>query len=130
MSRRYRSALVADFHRFYGLSLSGMKDWGIPLSEVCDMAAGLPPDSAVRRAADPHWRRTPEIDFLRDVEHGTRVLAWLQTKDGAAGRNYPEPVRLPWDPEPEGTIKGDAMTTEDWDRHLGWDKLKQEKGIR
>ena len=126
---RHRSALVADFHRFYGLSLSKMKEWGIPLTEVCDMAVQMPLDSAVRRSVDPHWQRTPEIDILRDVEHGLRVLAWQQTKSATRGKDYPEPMRLPWDPEPEGTIKGDAMSTEDWDKHLGWDKLKQEKGI-
>lgn len=130
MSPPYRSALVADFHRYYGLSLSSMHEWGIPLLEVCDMAAGLPPDSAVRRAVDPHWQRTPDIDLLREIEHGLRVLAWQQTKPASKGIGYPEPMRLPWDPDPEGTVKGDRMTTEEMDEFLGWDKIKAERGIR
>jgi hypothetical protein len=126
---RHRSALVADFHRYYGLSVSAMKEWGIPLTEVCDMAVNLPLDSAVRRSVDPHWQRTPEIDILRDVEHNLRVLAWQQTSSAKKGIGYPEPMRLPWDADPEGTVKGDRMTTDEMDEFLGWDKLKAERGI-
>ena len=125
----HRSALVADFHRTYGLSLSKMREWGIPLTEVCDMATQLPLDSAVRRSVDEHWQRTPEIDLLRDIEHDLRVLAWQQTSSGSKGTGYPEPMRLPWDPPPEGTVKGDRMTTDEMDEFLGWDKLKAERGI-
>lgn len=128
--RLHRSALVADFHRFYGLSLSQIKEWGIPLPEIGDMASNLPLDSATRRALDPHWRRTPELDMLREIEYGIRVLGWQRTRLAQRGMNYPERMRLPWDPEPEGTIKGDRMSTEDWDKELGWDKLKAEGKFR
>lgn len=129
---RHRPALVADFHRYYGLSLRAMKEWGIPLEEVTHMAANLPLDSAVRRSVDEHWQRTPELDILRKLEHDVRILMWQNTSDGAKGRmsSYPEPMRLPWDPAPEGTVQGDRMSFEEADEFLGWDKLKQEKGIR
>lgn len=89
------------------------------------MAAYLPPESAVRRHLDKHWQRTGEVDLLREIEHGIRYTAWILLRQGGQKRaEYPEPLGLPWDPDPEGTVKGDVMTLEDWDRHLGWDKLK------
>lgn len=117
----HRDALVADFHRFYGRSLSQMREWGIPLGEVAAMAAYLPPEAACRRVMDEHWQRTPEIDLLRSVEHSLRVLAWQNTEAARKGNGYPEAVQLPWDPEPEGTIKGDRMTLEEAAEWLGWD---------
>jgi hypothetical protein len=106
-----------------------MREWGIPLTEVSDMASQMPLDSAVRRSVDPHWQRTPEIDILRDVEHMLRVLSWQQTTSATKGIGYPEPMRLPWDPDPEGTVKGDRMTVDEADKFLGWDKIKAERGI-
>jgi hypothetical protein len=102
-----------------------MPEWGIPLREVADMATFLPVESATRRSLDPHWQRTPEVDLLRDVEYGLRILAWQQTEKGAKGVGYPEPMRLPWDPTPEGTISGDTMTMDEADRWLGFDKIRE-----
>lgn len=123
---QHRGALTSDFRRFYGLSpMSGMRDWGIPLSEICDYAANLPPESAVRRSLDPHWQRTPELDMLREMEHELRVLIWQNGSGRAA--SYPEPMRMPWDPDPDGTVKGERMTFDEMDEFLGWDKLKAER---
>jgi hypothetical protein len=106
-----------------------MRDWGIPLSEVADMAVYLPPDSAVRRALDEHWQRTPEIDLLREIEHDLRIIAWQKTKDGQRGIRPPEPLRLPWDPPSEtDKIVGDVMTTDEMAKWLGWDKLLEKGG--
>ena len=89
------------------------------------MAAYLPPESATRRALDPHWQRTPEVDLLREVEHDLRILAWQQTQDGSKGRNVPERIPLPWDAPPEGSLRGDRMTLDEIDAWLGWDQLKE-----
>jgi hypothetical protein len=102
-----------------------MREWGIPLHEVADMAAHLPPDSAVRRHLDEHWQRSGEIDLLRDIEHDLRVATWVLLKQGGQKNvQYPDPIGLPWDPPAEGTVQGDRMTFEEADAFLGWDKLK------
>lgn len=62
------------------------------------------------------------MDLLRSIEHSLRVLRWQQTRDGARGRNAPEPLALPWDPEPEGAIRGDAMTLDEAASWLGWER--------
>lgn len=46
-----------------------------------------------------------------------RVVAWLGSEDGRKGLNFPEPLPLPWDPEPEGTYRGDVM---EWDEAMTW----------
>ena len=91
-----------------------------PLRDVAAWAAHLPPESATARALDPHWQRSNEVELLRVMEHGIRVLAWQRTEDGKRGRNAPEPIPLPWDPPPEGTIRGDAMTWDEAADFLGW----------
>lgn len=90
------------------------------MHEVASLATQLPQDSALHRALNPHWWRTTEIDFLRSIEHGVRVLAWQQTKDGHRGYDPPAPLSLPWDPEPEGAIKGDEMTWDEAAEYFGW----------
>lgn len=120
-----RPALVADFHRFYGLSLSDMREWGIPLSEVADMAMHLPPrESAVGRVLDPNWQRTNETDLLREIEHGIRALLWQNS--GRPNSPRPERIPLPWDAKPDGTIEGDRMTLDEADEFLGWADRKKE----
>lgn len=51
--REYREPLMADFRRYYGLSIAECRAQGIPLREVAAMAAYLPPESATARAVNP-----------------------------------------------------------------------------
>lgn len=79
-----------------------MREWGIPWTEIADMAAHLPPDSACR-LVDQHPHRLL-AELLREVEHDLRRLAW-------SGRGEPPTkIALPWD-EPE-IGQGDAV---EWD---------------
>lgn len=107
VSRDYRGQLRADMRRFYGMGWADARS--LPLTEVADMVAHLPPESAVMRAANPHPDRSLTLDLLQLVEHGVRVLAWQQTADATKGRNYPKYVRLPWD-EPERVWSSDALS--------------------
>lgn len=49
------------------------------------------------------------------------MLRWQNTDDGRFGANQPEPIVLPWDPAPEGTLAGDAMPVDELLEFLGWD---------
>ena len=115
--------MTADFHRYYGLSWARRRSWGIPLSEVADMAAHLPVESATWRDVNPHWRRTIDTDLLRLVEHSLRWLVWAKTVDGERGRNIPHLIPMPWD-EPDQTEsvwRGDALDWDDTADALGGD---------
>lgn len=81
---------------------------------ICHQA---PVGSAIWRSAAEHPDRTHLVDLARQIEFDLRVLAWQGTEDGQRGRNYPEPIVLPWDPAPEGSIRGDVM---EWDEALEW----------
>lgn len=106
--------------RFYGMSLAEARERGIGLLEVADMVAHLPREGAVHRAANPHWQASPEIELLRELEFGVRVLAWQNSRDGQRGLNVPERIRLPWDPAPEGSLRGDSMSWDEAADWLGW----------
>ena len=53
------------------------------------------PDTALYKAmAGDRWPRTTELELLRMIERGVRVLAWQQ---GRPGQPYPELIEMPWD---------------------------------
>ena len=101
----FRGPLSADFRRFYGCNLTDALAGRVgPLSEVAAWAAHLPPESAVRRAMDPHWQRTPEVDLLRENAYLLDVLVYVTaTANGAKNLSMPERIPLPWDPSAEAT---------------------------
>lgn len=64
---------------------------------------------------------THDLELLRSIDLSLRWLVWAKTRDGAKGRNQPEPYRFPWEDQPErGGFRGDPMTTDEADRFLGW----------
>ena len=80
------------------------------------------PESAVYKAlTGDEWQRSPELEFLRSIEHSLRVLAWQNS--GGKGVDYPEPIRLPWD-EPAAE-RPDAMDLDEVFAFLGWDKPRE-----
>lgn len=63
------------------------------------LAAQLPAESRCARAVDPRAAWTAGEWMLRSIEHGVRVLAWMQTRDGERGRRRPRPVPAPGERE-------------------------------
>lgn len=117
-SREHRERLRADFRRFYGKPLSAPRAEGWPLQEFADCVAHLPPESATARHGAEHGLTLADQVLLR-VEHGVRVLAWQQSKDGSKGANYPEPLL---GAEPKETVgpKPDRMSADEMKQRLGW----------
>lgn len=127
--RRHRGPLAADFRRYYQLSpLAAISDWGIPLSELAEYVAHLPPDSATMRTVDKDAWVTPEVQMLREMEHTLRVLKWQRTDDGAKARNYPKPIPLTAaekakerdEAAKNGDIDFDVTTKDRMRQLLGW----------
>lgn len=78
------------------------------------------PDSALVRDMDPDWWVTPAVRLAREIEHNTRVLGWLQSKDGSKGRNYPKRITLTQaEREAEDGIRPTAMPVRDLNEWLG-----------
>jgi hypothetical protein len=107
-----------------------LRDWPTDDFNIRDLLVivkNTPPGSALARAlepdAQPHFLAQHQLQLARSVDHALRVLLWAKTKDGEKGRNYPEPYRFPWEPDPNPAIRGDVMTTDEADEFLGWGKL-------
>lgn len=116
----HHGQLRADFRRFYGDSLDGFRAAGVPLSEVADMAANLPEESACFRAMNPNWQHDHALELARSTEYAARWLVWAKTGDGQKNRNQPEPYLFPWEEKQDDAIRGDLMTIDEAAEWLGW----------
>lgn len=65
------------------------------LFEASDLAAYLPPGSAVWRSEGGEMAWTDETHMLSAVEYNTHILYWMKTKDGSKGNKPPTPNRPP-----------------------------------
>lgn len=74
----------------------------LPWQRLRRIITHLAEDSATARA---RRAQAPALDtqFLRSIEHGVRVLAWQQTKDGSTGDRAPQPIGLQGDPVVNGS---------------------------
>lgn len=110
--------LRADFRRFYGHSIDEFRGMGVPLSEVADLAAHLPPESVTFRKYNPDYGHDHELELLRRLEFSASVLVWAQGK--RKKHDWPALYMFPWEDDPNRVIKGDVMTTDEVDEWLGW----------
>ena len=78
------------------------------------------PDGSAIHRTDPAWRHTIDLELARASEFWLRWLHWAKTADGAKNRNRPEPLRFPWEPEPENPYRGDALPMDEMAARLGW----------
>ena len=121
MLRHHRGPLSADLRRYYHANLSDVLAGQVAsLGDVAAWVACLPPESAVLRSMEPRAAHTHALELSRGIEHSLRVLVWSKTKDAERGRNYPEPYLFPWEQDSRPGYRGDAMTTDDADKLLGW----------
>lgn len=88
----HEGALRAALRAEYGVDL---RDPGMSLLDLADLAANLPPGCALFRAAGGAMAWPPEVHMLAAVEFRLRVLAWQKTEDGKNGRNKPQPIDPP-----------------------------------
>lgn len=88
----FEGPLRASLRSEYGVDL---RDPGMPLLDLADLAANLPPGCALYRATGGDMAWSAETHMLAAVEFRLRVLAWQKTEDGKHGRNKPEPIKAP-----------------------------------
>lgn len=88
----FEGALRASLRAEYGVDL---RDPGMGVLDLADLAANLPHGCALYRAAGGPAAWSDEIHMLAAVEFRLRVLAWQKTKDGKNGTKVPEPMTPP-----------------------------------
>jgi hypothetical protein len=77
------------------------------VTQYASCAAYLPPDGAVAQAIGGGVRQWGLAECLAaDVANHLRLLVWMNTEDGARGRNRPEMVRPPSGAQGEAEARG------------------------
>lgn len=92
--RDFPNELRADFQEHYGLNIDRMGD-DYTFFHAAVLAAQLPDGSRTMRALFPERQWDDQTRILAMIEHGIRILAWQQTKDGRNGRRFPQPIKSP-----------------------------------
>lgn len=81
------NALICDLAETYGVF-----DYkALPVHLVAALSSGLRDDSRIKMNMSG-TKATPEQLLLAGIADGTNLLAWLQSKDGAKGRNRPHSI--------------------------------------
>lgn len=91
-SLEFEGPLRASLRAEYGVDL---RDPGMTLLDLADLAASLPPGCALYRATGGDMAWTAEMHMLARLDFDLRVLAWQKTEDGKRGRNQPKPIEAP-----------------------------------
>jgi hypothetical protein len=93
--RKYRGALRADFRHYYALDLRQALSGALSAFDIGDLAANLPPGSAVWREHGGALAWTQAEHFAAAQLHAANVANWQRTKDGQKGSNPPKPLEPP-----------------------------------
>lgn len=88
----FEGPLRASLRAEYGVDL---RDPGMTLLDLADLAANLPPGCALFRATGGDMAWTTEMHMLARLDYDLRILAWQKTEDGKKGRNQPKPIDPP-----------------------------------
>lgn len=88
----FEGPLRASLRAEYGVDL---RDPGMTLLDLADLAASLPPGCALFRATGGDMAWTTEMHMLARLDYDLRILAWQKTEDGKKGRNQPKPIDPP-----------------------------------
>lgn len=123
--RDHRGPARADVRRYYGIPLDGAREAGVPLSELADMVAHLPPEAAVWRALDPDWRWDIHAQLTAQVIDEVRALTWLLERlKTKSKRKAPEPFPRPGVTPPEDVSvyggRSSALPMDEMAAWLGW----------
>lgn len=87
MVARNENALVCDFAEVYHIY-----DYkSMPLKQAAILAAGLPPDSRIKREISGQ-KQTTDILLLAAIADALNTLVWFQTTDGQRGVNRPDSI--------------------------------------
>ncbi len=93
--KEYRGALRADFRQYYGVDLRESLARPCGLFDTADLAANLPPGSAVWREHGGPMAWTQAEHFAAAQLHAAQIANWQRTKDGQKGSNPPKPLEPP-----------------------------------
>ncbi|HXH34325.1 MAG TPA: DUF5361 domain-containing protein [Plantibacter sp.] len=86
----HRGPLLASIRAEYGI---GFRD--LPLRELSELVANLPPGCALWRATGGPNAWSAEMHLLNHIEWRLQILDWRKTPNGQKGRNQPKLSKPP-----------------------------------
>lgn len=115
------NALICDLAETYGIF-----DYkALPVHLVATLSSGLRDDSRSKMNMSGANMTTEQL-LLAGIADGTNLLAWLQSKDGAKGRNRPHSILKEILKETEGGGNAVFATGEDFDS--AWKRATGKEG--
>lgn len=116
---------MADLHRYHRVRLVEVREH-FTATEVADWVANLPDDASTKRAINPAWRHTYDLELQRAIHFRLSAIEWQLS--GGQGEQ-PEPIRFEWEPEPEGDERPDSMTIDELADWIGDERFAEALGI-
>lgn len=80
-------ALICDFAETYHI----YDIWGLEITYLATLAAGLRADSRIMKKMSGE-KEFSTAQILAMIADNTRISCWLQSTDGANGKNYPPSI--------------------------------------
>lgn len=110
--------LRGDFQQFYGLNFNDAGE-SFSFEYAADLAATLPNDSRIAKAANPANEWTVAEYMLANIEYCASWLAWSRTKDAKHNMNKPKRRLTPLEAA-KTRVKLEATDLDEIDRRLGY----------
>lgn len=107
---------MADLHRYHRVRLVEVREH-FTATEVADWVANLPDDASTKRAINPAWRHTYDLELQRAIHFRLSAIEWQLS--GGQGEQ----------PEPEGDERPDSMTIDELADWIGDERFAEALGI-
>ena len=104
MRARNEDALICDFAETYHV----FDYMALPARTAATLAAGLPPDSRIKRELTGQ-KQTTEIMLLAAITDALNTLVWFKTEDGHKGINRPTSILRELTDEKEQVVAFDSI---------------------
>lgn len=111
------------------MALEDVISGAISVWDAAELMDRLPSGSAIWREIGGARALTSTEQMLRALEFQTRVNTWMQSKDGASGKNRPEPLPLPkgiYEDDIKATVRSERIKRHDARRAERLERLKKQ----
>lgn len=81
--------------RYYGISPATLRAGEYTVIDLAELVDALPDGCAYKLEVGGYWALTNDQKFYAAQEYQLRVANWMDSKDGASGKNPPRPMEAP-----------------------------------
>lgn len=133
MLRAGKTELICDLAETYGV----LDYRALPVETLAALCVGLREDSRIKRkiAGERPDAPDPNLLMLATIADGVSRLVWMQTKDGAQGRNIPKSLvaallKTPSKDNEVASFDSASDFESEWERITGTEHVDNSTSIR